>query len=148
MSYLIGLLFRHASRSGAAELLRTGDEHALAVRGRSESQLDSSDDQRTWVPTDSDISDAAVPHKAELARVIWDRELSEILSLDQPDPSTDQHAHAQHYLDSFQNIQDYPNQQQQYSQDSRDADIQVLRPEGQKKKKKNNEKLTRKVDRH
>ncbi len=136
MLYLVGLLARHASRSDAAELLRTGDEYELAVRGRSGSQLDSSDDQRTWVPTDGDCSDAAVTHNADLARVSWDRELSEILSLDLPDASTNQLADTQHHVDSFQNIQDYRNQQQQYSQDSLDADIQVSRPEGLNKKLK------------
>ncbi len=132
MRYLVGLLARHASGSNAAELLRTGDEYKLAVRGTSDGQLDSSDDQRTWVPTDSDRSHADVPHKTDLAKISWDRELAEILSLDLHDTSTDQLANPQHLEDSFRDTQDYQHQQQQYSQDSDDADIQVTRKKDQK----------------
>ncbi len=114
MNYLVGLLTRASISSTAAKLLRSGIEDNPEVHGGHHSFLDSSDDQPTWVPTESDRSEVASPRVEDLAKISWDRELSDILSLGIKDVPTDQQTCEQHLKPHDSNIQDgqYQDQQQ------------------------------------
>ncbi len=90
--YLINLLLCEAAHSSAAELLRLGGEHEPEVRDVREHNFTSSDDQLTWIPTDSNHSDIDSTQGEERNRIGWDRELSSIFSLNQIGATGDQPA--------------------------------------------------------
>ncbi len=92
MQYLISLLARDAAQSNVAELLRLGNEHKPEVRDGMEPNFNSSDDQPTWIPTDSDHSEIDTTQCEERNRISWDRELSSILSLNERGATVDQQA--------------------------------------------------------
>jgi hypothetical protein len=114
IQYIADVLIRHARSLRAAELLRPGEEVDLQVRGEIHDVVDSSDEQSTWVPTESEQT-AYEPSSIDngLTDICWDRELADILSLGGMSPATDQTSSFANYLqhnlyDQHQNLPDVP----------------------------------------
>ncbi len=124
--YVIGILFRHSRSSRAAELLRAGDEDNLQVRGGNHIIIDSSDEQPTWVPTESEHS-ALEPSSIDngLAEISWDRELAEILSLENRNASKDQNSR---FANGRQDLQDNQHLQDQDFPDVHGTDEKATLP--------------------
>ncbi len=91
MRYLLATITREFTGLTVAELLRKGDTPTLQVRDDIMQVLDSSESQRTWIPTDSQTAastELKEPHDVLKQTIDWDRELARILGLPTPSPTS------------------------------------------------------------